>query len=180
MIWDYQEIKEKYKNQYQINLAIESGKLFRIEKGIYSDTEFVDELLIISKKYPNAILTMDSAFYYYGLTDLIPEKYHLLTTRHTTPIRDNRVVQLYENSDNFSLGLVIEKYKGGELRLFNRERLLVELIRAKNKLPLDYYKEIIGNYRDVINDMNMQELQDYIYQLPKSEMVMDVLQMEVL
>lgn len=31
------------------------------------------ELEIIMKKYPNAILTLNSAFYYYGLTVTIPQ-----------------------------------------------------------------------------------------------------------
>ena len=36
------------------------------EKGLYSDKRYVQELEIISKKYPNAIITLNSAFYYYG------------------------------------------------------------------------------------------------------------------
>ena len=30
-----------------------------------------------NKKYPNAIFTMDSTFYYWDLTDVIPDKFHL-------------------------------------------------------------------------------------------------------
>ena len=38
--------------------------------------------VVYSKKYPNAILTLDSAFYYYKLTDYIPNKVHLSIGRH--------------------------------------------------------------------------------------------------
>ena len=74
MIFLYKELIKKYKSNYKINKLIEEGKIFKIEKGVYSDKENVNYLEIISKKYPNAIFTMDSAFYYHNLTDVIPEK----------------------------------------------------------------------------------------------------------
>ena len=74
MILLYKELIKKYKSNYKIKKLIEEGKIFKIEKGIYSDKKDVNYLEIISKKYPNAIFTMDSAFYYHNLTDVIPEK----------------------------------------------------------------------------------------------------------
>ena len=51
------------------------------EKGLYSEDRYVPELEIIMKKYPNAILTLNSAFYYYGLTDTIPDHYYVATPK---------------------------------------------------------------------------------------------------
>ena len=34
-----------------------------------------------------------------------------------------------------------------EIHMYNKERMLVELLRNKNKLPFDYYKEILENYK---------------------------------
>ena len=67
-----------------------------------------------------------------------------------------------------------------EILMYNKERMLVELLRNKNKLPFDYYKEILGNYRKQINDLDIQAIQDYAYVIPKSGMIMETLQMEVL
>ena len=72
MLLSYQECIEKYGSDYKIKKNINEGQLFVAEKGIYSDTKYVPELGIISKKYPNGIITLNSAFYYYGLTDTIP------------------------------------------------------------------------------------------------------------
>lgn len=74
MIFLYKELIKKYKSDYEIKKLIKEGKIFKIEKGVYSDKKDVNYLQIISKKYPNAIFTMDSAFYYHNLTDVIPEK----------------------------------------------------------------------------------------------------------
>lgn len=49
------------------------------------------ELEIIMKKYPNAILTLNSAFYYYGLTDTIPDHDYVATPKSNRKIEDVRV-----------------------------------------------------------------------------------------
>ena len=55
------------------------------------------ELEIIMKKYPNAILTLNSAFYYYGLTDTIPDHYYVATPKINRNIEDVR--EMYALSD---------------------------------------------------------------------------------
>ena len=50
------------------------------------------ELEIIMKKDPNAILTLNSAFYYYGLTDTIPDHYYVATPKSNRKIEDVRVI----------------------------------------------------------------------------------------
>ena len=64
--------------------------------------------------------------------------------------------------------------------MFNRERMVIELIRNKNKLPFDYYKEIILNYRKLLPRLDIQKIQDYALMAPKSNKVLEILQMEVL
>ena len=61
-----------------------------------------------------------------------------------------------------------------------KERMLVELIRYKSKLPYDYYKEIGLNYRRILPTLDVQEIQDLTLAAPKSNKVFEVLQAEVL
>ena len=63
MLLDYQDCTQKYANPYQINQAIQRRTLYRIERGIYATVPHVSELAILQKKYPKAIITMESAFY---------------------------------------------------------------------------------------------------------------------
>lgn len=67
------ECIKEYGSDYYINRLIVEGKLFRIEKGIFSEKEYVPELAILSYKYPRAVITMDTAFYLYGFTDVVPD-----------------------------------------------------------------------------------------------------------
>lgn len=58
--------------------------------------------------------------------------------------------------------------------------MLIELVRYKSKLPFDYYKEIILNYRKLLPRLDIQKIQDYALMAPKSNKVLEILQMEVL
>ena len=180
MLLTYRECKEKYGSDYQIKKQLREKELFCLEKGIYSDKSYEPELSIITMKYPKAVVTLNTAFYFYNLTDTIPDKYYLMTERKAAKIRDNRVIQIYENSAEAYLGAVKTEYNGRDFLIFNKERMLVELLRNKNKLPFDYYKEILLNYRKIMHELDIPELQDYIYALPKSRMTMETLQLEVL
>ncbi|MGN0034947.1 MAG: hypothetical protein ACI364_04400, partial [Coriobacteriales bacterium] len=45
---------------------------------------------VVCALYPQAVLTMDSAFYLHGLTDVVPELVHVATARNSTRVRDAR------------------------------------------------------------------------------------------
>ena len=77
-------------------------------------------------------------------------------------------------------GKEIKNINGVDIYIYSKERLLVELIRYKNKLPFDYYKEIIESYRQIIQELDIELIENYASILPKSQMVMKTLQLEVL
>lgn len=179
MLYTYEECIGKYGTDYQIQKQVRDGYLFKIEKGIYSDDKYESDIAVVKMKYPNAVFTLNSAFYFHGLTDTIPQMYYLETDKDATKIRDKKVKQIFDNHASMELGVMEMEYDGTKIKVFNRERLLIELIRNKNKLPFDYYKEIIGNYRKLVHELDIQAVQDYALVLPKSNMVMEVIQMEV-
>ena len=57
---------------------------------------------------------------------------------------------------------------------------MIELLRYKDKLPYDYYKEVLHNFRRILPQLNIQEIQDYAGEAPKSGRIMKTLQTEVL
>ena len=174
------ECLTEYGSDYKIQQKVEAGELFRVGKAIYSEEEHVPELAVLARKYPKAVVTMRSAFYMYGLTDVIPEEYDFATERDAAKIRDKRVKQYFSPDGFFEQGAITTDYKGYPIRIYNKERMLIELLRYKSKLPFDYYKEILLNYRRIMPQLNIQVIQDYAYEAPKSGKIMETLQMEVL
>lgn len=66
-----------------------------------------------------------------------------------------------------------------EVRIYNRERLLVELIRKRNQIPFDYYKEIILNYRKIVDDLDMHKIEKYLSLYKNEANLTNVLMREV-
>ncbi len=179
MILNYQQCIELYGNDYGIRKLINENKLFKIEKGLYSDEEYYPYIAVIKKKYPNAILTLDSALYYHSLTDVIPNKYYLATSKDAYKIKDKNVKQYFCKDEYLDYGKETIVVHDIDVNIYNKERLLIEVIRYKNKLPYDYYKEIIHSYRNIINDLDIQQIEEYAIILPKSKMVIETLRTEV-
>ena len=84
------------------------------------------------KKYPNAILTLNSAFYYYGLTDTIPDHYYVATPKSNRKIEDVRVKQIYENSNALEMGKTTIEYddEGASLLINSNQQMLSEKLRS--------------------------------------------------
>lgn len=88
--------------------------------------------------------------------------------------------QIYENSSAFEMGKTTIEYDRVDITIYNEERLLIELIRNKRKFSFDLYKEIISNYRKLIHKMDMTQIMEYAYELPKTNMVMETIRLEIL
>ncbi len=50
----------------------------------------------------------------------------------------------------------------------------------KAKTPLDYYKEVINNYRQIIYELDFGLVEDYAALFKNGSTIIDMIQMEVL
>lgn len=168
MVYYYKELVENGLSRYQIERKVTDKKLYKIETGIYSDEEFPSELAVIAKKYPKAILTLNSAFFYYGLTDKIPDYYYLATDKKARKIGNESVKQIYTKTELLNIGLAKMKIEDTEVNIYDKERMLIELVRYKSKLPYELYKEVLNNYRKIKDQLNFIELYKYAQNFKKS------------
>lgn len=180
MLLSYKDCIDKYGSDYNIKKEIEKGYLIFKEKGIYSTNRNISEIEIILHKFPKAIFTGKSAFFYHGLSDVIPDYYYLATIRTDTRIKDTRVKQSFLKDDIFEAGITEITYNNSSIRIYNRERMLIELMRFKSKLPKDYYKEIILNYRQISYELDFGLVDDYALLFNNGTRLMDMIEMEVL
>jgi len=93
---------------------------------------------------------------------------------------DKRVVQYFDNYQSLELGMINYEVDGGMIRMYGNERMLLELFRNKKRLPYDYYKEIIQNFRKRIDKMDIAFIQDMALELPKSDIILEAFETEVL
>ncbi|MBX9923903.1 MAG: type IV toxin-antitoxin system AbiEi family antitoxin domain-containing protein [Rhabdochlamydiaceae bacterium] len=114
------------------------GQLERISKGIYKinnldfNSEFEwEDLAITALSIPRGVICLISALCYYDLTDEIMREFWIAIPHATTsPIRANaHIVRMR----NISLGQTTIKIRSLKLKIFDRERTVVDSFRYLDK-----------------------------------------------
>jgi predicted transcriptional regulator of viral defense system len=179
-VMTYSEAKQEYGSQYRVVLAVDNGQLYHLGHGMYAKCPRASDFEIIAKKYPHAIVASDTAYFLHGLTDVIPAKIHLATKRNTTRITAANVIQVFVEQRLFNPGKSHILYDGAEINIYDKERMLIELLRRTKSTPFDYYKELIASYRQIAQDLDFYKLESYINLYKRSTHLLDALQREVL
>ena len=180
MIITHKAAVAEFGSPYRINKEVEANRLFRVARGFYSDTRYVDPYVLCAMRYPGAIVTMDSAFYLHGLTYRVPDKVHLATARGATRITDAGVVQRFSEDRLLDPGKTVIERDGAKIQVYSRERMLIELMRASASMAPDYYTELIGTYRRIVGELDLYAVDEYMERFERSGYMADILQREVL
>ena len=179
MLFDYNECRKRFSSPYQIEKAVEDCRIYKMMPGVYSDTGAESELEVLQARYPKSVLTLETAYQYYNLTDVISDVYTFATPRNAPRIKDERIKQYYVPGEVFGVGMTTAEFEGEKLRIYDRERLLIETVRMKERLPLDLYREVINSFRKVREDLYAAKIGDYLEGFGRKEGFMKIIEAEV-
>lgn len=114
------------------------GQIARISKGVYQinnpdfGSEFEwEDLAVSALSIPNGVVCLISALCYYGLTDEIMREFWIAIPHATTaPARANiHIVRMR----NLSFGKTVTTIGGQKIKIFDRERTVVDSFRFLDK-----------------------------------------------
>jgi len=179
MIYMYTDFTKKGISDYQIKKLVKSKKIYMIKKGVYSNTEDYSYLEYISKKHPNAVFTLETACYCYGLTKKNNFPYVIATKQKDRKIKDEKIKQIFMTNNLYELGISKITYQGYNILIYDLERLLIDVVRNKVNMEYNLYHEIIENYRKISKLLNKNKLNDYIVNF-KDPRIIDRIKTEVL
>lgn len=179
MIYTYTECRTQFGSDRQLAALLAEGKLYKVDRGLYSDRPYEKLLAIAEKRYPEAVVSLDSAFFYQGLTDVVPERLHLSTARDTTKIPDKRIRQHFVPAEILHVGEVRIMYNGSSVLTYDLERLCIDVVRYRNKLPCDLQKEVILSLRSRTHEMYPAKIDDYLDAFPFREKVLGIIEKEI-
>jgi len=162
MIYNHKDALKKYKTHSGIAKAVLEGELRRLERNLYATYDDYTEFEYIINKYPKVIFTMQSAFYYLGLSKEEPKKFHLATKRTAVRMKEEYVKQYYQFDKFLMIGVINYKINDLTIHMYNKERMLIELIRNQKKIDKDLYNEIIKNYKLQKDELDIKKLVSYI------------------
>lgn len=116
----------------------EKGQIEKVRRGIYKiknlDFNSVfewEDLVITALSIPNGVICLISALCYYGLTDEIMREFWIAVPHATTsPSRENaRIIRMR----NISFGKTSVKIGSRKIKIFDRERTVVDAFRYLDK-----------------------------------------------
>ena len=160
----------------------QQSKLNKPVRGYYAKGLF-DYFDIYLQRYSGAVVTLKTALSIHGLIDAWVEfPFDLDFKFGYRKITDYKVNQYRDDEKLLNLGVEIKKRKQTTFKVFNKERLLIELWRKEKYLSKDIYKEAISKYRELAKsgELNVPLIKDYIRQIPKSQIYLEKLSREVL
>lgn len=150
----------------EIAELVNMGKLERIKQGYYrlAENDNDSDAKLISELYPDGILCMTTALFYYGYSDRTPLTWDIAVDRNTSKAKFNidypYVKPYYIEKAHLEYGVTEAIYEDCILKIFDRDRLICECIKHENKMDREIYNKAIQSY---INDgkKNIANLLDY-------------------
>ena len=131
---------------------IADGIIEKIRRGYYQwiDTEDFSEIGTVIRLFPDAILCMDTALRYYGYSDRTPGDWHLAVSKDSGKSRfkiDYPFVKpYYAEPAVLELGLTTGTMDGHNIRIYDKDRLICDCLRYRNKMDKEIFNKAIQKY----------------------------------
>lgn len=131
---------------------IEKGYIEKVRRGYYQwiDHEDFSETGTVIRLFPDAILCMDTALRYYGYSDRTPGDWHLAVSKDSGKSRFNIdypfVKPYYIEPTVLELGLTRGNMDGYEIRIYDKDRVICDCLRYRNKMDKEIFNKAIQSY----------------------------------
>jgi predicted transcriptional regulator of viral defense system len=138
-----------------IAALIDAGYLEKVKQGCYKvvfskEISEPSEASIIASLFPDGVLCMYTALFYYGYSDRTPLSWDIAIDRDTSKARfkiDYPYVQpYYMKPEHLTYGITTAEYEDCHMQIFDRDRLICECIKNENKMDRESYNKAIQGY----------------------------------
>lgn len=140
-------------NTYAIRKLVNENVIERIKPSYYRLCEASEELseaTQIAQLFPDGVLCMYTALFYYRYSDRTPLEWNIAVDRDTSKSRfklDYPFVQPYYMKKEFlAFGVTTADYGDCTMQIFDRDRLICECIFYENKMDRETYNKAIQGY----------------------------------
>ncbi len=162
MIIRHKDLVNKGYSAYQIKKLVEDKKLYFVKKGVYSTDKNINYFEMIAKKHPNAIYTLETAAYIYKLKSKLPNTYYVASKQKDRKMKEDFIKQIFMTDELYHIGVNNMTYQNVNIKAYDLERLLIEIVRNKTNIDNDSYKEIINSYSKIAKLLNKRKLEEYL------------------
>lgn len=130
----------------------DEGALEQLAKGVYRLVEVPDfsepDLVLVSKKIPQAVICLISALAYHEITTQIPHfVYIAIPTKSRQSRLDYPPIRYFHYSEKiYNAGVETILIGGYPVKIFNIEKTLADCVKFRNKIGMDVVIEALKMY----------------------------------
>ena len=159
---------------------IQNGYIEKVRTGYYQwiDPEDFSEVGTVKRLFPDAIFCMDTALLHYGYNDRTPMEWHLAVSKDSGKSRFNidypHVKAYYLEPTLLEMGLTAGEKDGHIIRIYDRDRVICDCLRYRNKMDREIFNKAIRAY---VTDpqKNIPQLLNYAERLRVKKVAVDLI-----
>ena len=163
-----------------IQLLIGRGIIEKVRYGYYQwiDSENLSEALTVTRLFPDAIMCMDTALFYYRYSDRTPLAWHLAVSKDSNKSRfkiDYPFIKPYYIEPSIlGLGAADGEMDGNPVRIYDKERTICDCLRYMGKMDKEIFNKAIRCYVED-NEKNIPRLSEYAKKLRIAQKVKTII-----
>lgn len=164
-----------------IQRMLNEGLIEKIKRGYYHwiESYVKDEIVIINRLFPDGVLCMDTALFYYKYSDRTPAEWHITIDKNTSRQRtqvEYPLIRAYRvESELLTLGEANGKIDSQKVRIYDRDRTICDVLRNMNKMDKEIFNKAIQGY---VKDpkKNIPNLMQYAKVLRVQKRIKDIIE----
>ena len=164
-----------------IQRMLNEGLIEKIKRGYYHWIESYgkDEIVIINRLFPDGVLCMDTALFYYKYSDRTPAEWHITIDKNTSRQRtqvEHPLIKAYRvESELLPLGETEGEIDSQKVRIYDRDRTICDVLRNMNKMDKEIFNKAIQGY---VKDpkKNIPNLMQYAKALRVQKRLKDIIE----
>lgn len=135
-----------------LSALTDKGMLVRVSRGVYTLADTItDEYALLQSHCGKAVFSLGTALYFWGLSDRVPHQIDMTVPQGTNISRvrtaSGKLRCHYVKSELHPLGITTTiSPMGSEIRLYDKERCICDLIRSRNSTDKQLYTQAIKDY----------------------------------
>lgn len=135
-----------------IQKMLKQGLIEKVKRGCYHWIEDygTSEVVMINRLFPDTILCMDTALFYYKYSDRNPAEWHITIDKNASRQRtqiDYPFIKSYRvEPELLTLGETKGTIDFFEVRIYDRDRTICDVLRNMNKMDKEVFNKAIQGY----------------------------------
>ncbi len=145
------ELQELGLDYRKVQALVRDQFLRKVRNGYYALYERkIDEIEWIAAMFPDGVLTMESACYYYGYLDAKPFQWSIAVDKNTSKSRFKidfpSIMPYYTEPEVLQLGVTSIPFGDGIMKIYEKERLLCDLFKYEERVDRETLKSAMRGF----------------------------------